>query len=123
MLSVYRNFRQNGTGQNCDSWVNSVRKMRTVKKQVLFFVQNIHSVSGEPEEETSGIPCLTPGMPLERYGYVRDRSSIFWHSSGYVIPTAAASLGSRLPGVMPGKVLISRHQTRPSPSRIKSVRE
>ena len=39
------------------------------------------------------------------------------------MPAAAASWGTRLVGVMPGRVFTSRHQARPSASRIKSVRE
>ena len=39
------------------------------------------------------------------------------------MPTAAASWGSRLVGVMPGRVLISKNQGVPSSVTIKSARE
>ena len=48
--------------------------------------------------------------------------TIFSHSSSYPIPMAAAAWGRRLVGVMPGRVLASRHQGVPLSSRMKSKR-
>ena len=42
-----------------------------------------------------------------------DSAMMCSHSSPYPIPTAAASCGTRLVGVMPGRVLISRNQRSP----------
>ena len=39
------------------------------------------------------------------------------------MPTTAASCGTKLVGVMPGSVLISRNQSFPSASRMKSARD
>ena len=53
----------------------------------------------------------------------KDNSIIFSHKSSYDIPTAAASCGSKLVGVIPGSVFASKQYGSFVSERIKSILE